>query len=195
MQHSANNYKTVPQRFYLSRKVSGLKLAGRLMQICFLGKSKWFDRSWKSTTACQEIMWEGFKLVIWWQELQHAVRTKTVTEMAMSPTMMMFGFGFGEELWVQMDTRCEPSCLSQISPRDSERPSRPLVESTRVHSMYYVLHTRDSERDPPVLLHCRVVLSCALCSSVQCTFTNYKLQSTSYIFPGDSERPSRPLTL
>ena len=79
-----------------------------------------------------------------------------------------------------MDTRCEPSCLSQISPRDSERPSRPLVESSRVHSMYYVLHTRDSERDPPVLLHCRVVLSCAVQCSVPLQTTNYRVHLTSF---------------
>ena len=122
-----------------------------------------------------EIMWEGFKLVIWWQwsRDQHDEGTKTTTKTMMSLLMMMFGFG---ELWGPIDTRCEPSCLSHISPRDSERPSRPLVESTRVQFntftkyVQFILHLPRRLGETLPVLHCSVVLnsevSAVLCAAI-----------------------------
>ena len=78
--------------------------------------------------------------------------------------MMMIGFG---ELWVEIHTRCEPGCLSHISPGDSKRPSRPL--SSRVHW----------------IVQFSTAYLFKVCTAQDCILT-------SHISPADSKRPSRP---
>ena len=72
------------------------------------------------------------------QELHNAERTKTVTEMAMSPTMMMFGFGdgYGDDVWCLVLVR---SCEFRWTQGVSRAAYRRSLQETR--------------RDPPVLFY------------------------------------------